>query len=72
MSIKVNSTYNQENLGTKCYMFVIIKETKEYNKCKEMVEAVIITIQPELEVTIELLKKRGPLLNDTGYGCVHK
>lgn len=52
-------------------MFIIIKETKEYNKCKE-VEAVIITIQPELEVTIELLKKRGPRLDDTGYGCVHK
>jgi hypothetical protein len=36
------------------------------------VEAVI-TIQPkELEVTIKLLKKIGFMLNDTGYGCVHK
>jgi hypothetical protein len=71
LSIKVNSTYNQENLGTKCYLFIIIKEHKEYSKCKE-VEAVN-TIQPkELEVTIKLLKKRGPMLDDTGYGCVHK
>lgn len=32
----------------------------------------VINIQPELEVTIELLMKRDPILNDTGYGCVHK
>jgi hypothetical protein len=71
LSIKVSSTYNQENLGTKSYLFIIFKERKEYNKCKE-VETVITIQSKELEVTIKLLKKRGSMVNDTEYGYVHK